>query len=147
MKENPMKESEERALEELKSADDYFEAIGNILEFAGEMEGSERCIKQLDKINVLLCKSLLKKYKYLVGTSKKWTKKQSLFSRIKEHIADRREQKKEDTEFKNYPYSNISIQGNTTDNLDLNHDPKLNDDCGPSDNSKTYIDYDGSPIK
>ena len=98
MKENPMKESEERALEELKSADDYFEAIGNILEFAGEMEGSERCIKYLDKINVLLCKSLLKKYKYLVGTSKKWTKKQSLFSRIKEHIADRREQKKEDTE-------------------------------------------------
>lgn len=93
-----MKESEERALEELKSADDYFEAIGNILEFAGEMEGSERCIKYLDKINVLLCKSLLKKYKYLVGTSKKWTKKQSLFSRIKEHIADRREQKKEDTE-------------------------------------------------
>lgn len=93
-----MKESEERALEELKSADDYFEGIGNILEFAREMEGSERCIKYLDKIIVLLCKSLLKKYKYLVGISKKWTKKQSLFSRIKEHIADRREQKKEDTE-------------------------------------------------
>ena len=55
--------------------------------------------------------------------------------------------KKEDTGFKNYPYSTISVHGNTTDNIDLNHDPKLNDDCGPSDNSKTYIDYDGSPIK
>ena len=55
--------------------------------------------------------------------------------------------KKEDTEFKNYPYSIISVHGNTTDNIDLNHDPKINDDCGPSDNSKTYIDYDGSLIK
>lgn len=56
------------------------------------------------------------------------------------------ENKKEETSFKNYPYSNITIDGNTTENINLNNDPELSNDNLNNDNSKTYVDYNGSPI-
>lgn len=54
---------------------------------------------------------------------------------------------REDTSFKNYPYSTITVNGNTASKEELNYDPELHDDCRPSDNSRTYIDYDGSTIE
>lgn len=53
----------------------------------------------------------------------------------KQSYIDKEEQ---DTSFKNYPYDKKMIDPSTVD---------IDSDCGPQDNSKTYIDYDGSKIK
>lgn len=44
----------------------------------------------------------------------------------------------QDRSFKNYPYNDKIIDPSTV---------KIDDDCGEKDNSKTYIDYDGSKIE
>lgn len=48
-----------------------------------------------------------------------------------------REKVEQDTSFKNYPYNKKMIDPSTVD---------IDDDCGPQDNSKTYIDWDDTPI-
>lgn len=57
------------------------------------------------------------------------------------------EKERMDTGFKNYPYYDITIDGNSSSKNELNNDPKLDEECRGKDNSKTYIDYDGSPIE
>lgn len=53
---------------------------------------------------------------------------------------------REDTSYKNYPYSSITLDNNSSAREELNHDQYLNEECGPHDNSKTFIDYDGTTI-
>lgn len=54
---------------------------------------------------------------------------------------------KEDTSFKNYPYSSITLDGNSSSKEELNYDTNLHDDCASQDNSRTYVDYDGTSIE
>lgn len=50
------------------------------------------------------------------------------------------QKEQEDKSYKNYPYETNYNESN------LNKDPKIHKDCGPQDNSKTVIDYDGTSI-
>lgn len=50
------------------------------------------------------------------------------------------QKEQEDKSYKNYPYETNYNEGK------LNKDPKIHKDCGPQDNSKTFIDYDGTLI-
>ena len=92
-----MLEKEERASEELRTLDDYFEELNKILSLMGEIDGSG-AVEDLDKIITQLCKAMLKKYKYILKISAKWRKRQGFVSRLKDSFKSMKESKEEKKE-------------------------------------------------
>lgn len=85
-----MTEREERELEKLKTVKDYFNALEEVFDLAGEVPD-----KQLEKLVALLMKNLRKKYKYIIRISKSFRHRQNIFSKFR----DKRFEKERDAEY------------------------------------------------
>lgn len=85
-----MTEREERNLEKLKSVKDYFNALEEVFDLAGEVPD-----KQLEKLVALLMKNLRKKYKYIIRISRSYRRRQNIFSVFK----DKKFEKERDAEY------------------------------------------------
>lgn len=85
-----MTEREERELEKLKTVKDYFNALEDVFDLAGEVPD-----KQLEKLVALLMKNLRKKYKYIIRISKPFRHRQNIFSKFR----DKRFEKERDAKY------------------------------------------------
>ena len=85
-----MTEREERNLEKLKTVKDYFNALEEVFDLAGEVPD-----KQLEELVALLMKNLRKKYKYIIRISKPYRRRQNIFSVFK----DKKFEKERDAEY------------------------------------------------
>lgn len=83
-----MTEREMRDFERLKTVDDYMNEIQKIAEMSESIENND-----VDEILQMLVGGLKKKYKYIIKQSVQYTRPQGLFSRLRDALTERREQK------------------------------------------------------
>lgn len=83
-----MTEREMRDFERLKTVDDYMNEIQKLAEMSESIENDD-----VDEILSMLVGGLKKKYKYIIKQSVQYTRPQGLFSRLRDALTERREQK------------------------------------------------------
>ena len=84
-----------RSYEELRTVEDYLNEFSNITGLAGELDGAtEETLTHIEKVLTILSKGLEAKYKYIDKISRKWRKKQGLFSRIHDTMIEKQEAKR-----------------------------------------------------
>lgn len=83
-----MTEREMRDFERLKTVDDYMNEIQKLAEMSESIENDD-----VDEILRMLVGGLKKKYKYIIKQSVQYTRPQGLFSRLRDALTERREQK------------------------------------------------------
>ncbi len=83
-----------REYEELRTIDDYIQAYQDIADIAVNFSGaSDEVTKYFSETLLILSKSFKKKIKYIVNGSRKWRRRQSLFSKYRDYLAEKQEQK------------------------------------------------------
>lgn len=91
-----------REAEELRTVEDYMYEYQKICGLASELSGAGNdTILHIENILNTLSKALDKKYKYMVSRSKKWTRRQGLFSKIRDTMIERQEAKRLKQELEN----------------------------------------------
>ena len=91
-----------RSYEELRTVEDYMNEFANITGLAGELDGANKeTVAHIDKVLAILSKGLEAKYKYIDKISRKWRKRQGLFSRIHDTLIERQESKRLKQELEN----------------------------------------------
>lgn len=83
-----MTEREMRDFERLKTVDDYMNEIQKLAEMSESIENDD-----VDEILSMLVGGLKKKYKYIIKQSVQYTRPQGLFSRLRDALTERKEQK------------------------------------------------------
>ena len=83
-----MTEREMRDFERLKTVDDYMNEIQKLAEMSESIENDD-----VDEILRMLVGGLKKKYKYIIKQSVQYTRPQGLFSRLRDALTERKEQK------------------------------------------------------
>lgn len=91
-----------REAEELRTVEDYMYEYQKICSLASELSGAgDGIMIYLEDILITLSKALNKKYKYRVSRSKKWTRRQGLFSKIRDTMLEKQEAKRLKQELEN----------------------------------------------
>lgn len=85
-----MTDKEQREQEKLKSPEDYILAIKTV---SSAICNAKKADKKVDDILLMLADALYDKYKYIISLSKPYRKKQSVWSKISDYFAIRRERK------------------------------------------------------
>ena len=88
-----MTDKEQREQEKLKSPEDYILAIKTV---SSAICNAKKADKKVDDILFMLAEALYDKYKYIISLSKPYRKKQSVWSKISDYFAIRRERKGKD---------------------------------------------------
>lgn len=83
-----------REYEELRTIDDYVNAYTVISEIASNFSGASQEVEDcFGEILLTLTKSFKKKYEYIDKMSRKWRRKQGIFSKFRDYLAERQEKK------------------------------------------------------
>ncbi len=83
-----------REYEELRTVDDYVNAYSTISEIASNFSGASQEVEDcFGEILLTLTKSFKKKYEYIDKMSRKWRRKQGIFSKFRDYLAERQEKK------------------------------------------------------
>lgn len=83
-----------REYEELRTVDDYVNAYTVISEIASNFSGASQEVEDcFGQILLTLTKSFKKKYEYIDKMSRKWRRKQGIFSKFRDYLAERQEKK------------------------------------------------------
>lgn len=83
-----------REYEELRTVDDYVNAYSIISEIASNFSGaSDEVANCFGEILLTLTKSFKKKCEYIDKMSRKWRRKQGVFSKFRDYLAERQEKK------------------------------------------------------
>lgn len=85
-----MTDKEQREQEKLKTPEDYILAIKTV---SSAICNAKKADKKVDDILFMLAEALYDKYKYIISLSKPYRKKQSVWSKISDYFAIRRERK------------------------------------------------------
>lgn len=85
-----MTDKEQRENEKLKSPEDYILAIRTV---STAICNAKKADKKVDDILFMLAEALYDKYKYIIALSRPYRKKQSVWSKISDYFALRRERK------------------------------------------------------
>ncbi len=85
-----MTDKEQREHEKLKTPEDYILAIRTV---SSAICNAKKADKKVDDILLMLADALYDKYKYIISLSKPYRKKQSVWSKISDYFAIRRERK------------------------------------------------------
>ena len=85
-----MTDKEQREHEKLKTPEDYILAIKTV---SSAICNAKKADKKVDDILLMLADALYDKYKYIISLSKPYRKKQSVWSKISDYFAIRRERK------------------------------------------------------
>ena len=85
-----MTDKEQREQEKLKSPEDYILAIRTV---STAICNAKKADKKVDDILFMLAEALYDKYKYIIALSRPYRKKQSVWSKISDYFALRRERK------------------------------------------------------
>lgn len=88
-----MTDKEQREQEKLKSPEDYILAIRTV---STAICNAKKADKKVDDILFMLAEALYDKYKYIIALSRPYRKKQSVWSKISDYFAIRRERKGKD---------------------------------------------------
>lgn len=88
-----MTDKEQREHEKLKTPEDYILAIKTV---SSAICNAKKADKKVDDILFMLAEALYDKYKYIISLSKPYRKKQSVWSKISDYFAIRRERKGKD---------------------------------------------------
>ena len=101
-----MTDKEQREQEKLKSPEDYILAIRTV---STAICNAKKADKKVDDILFMLAEALYDKYKYIISLSKPYRKKQSVWSKISDYFAIRREMKGKDqqTHAENEQYDDV----------------------------------------
>lgn len=94
-------EKRQRSLEELVTTEDYLSEIALIMDLGSQLQGATEVIVSIleDTIN-LLAKGVKEKEKYKMKVSKRWRRRQGLFSKIRDTLIERQETKRLKQELK-----------------------------------------------
>ena len=83
-----------REYEELRTIDDYVNAYSVISEIASNFSGASAEVANcFGEILLTLTKSFKKKFEYIDKMSRKWRRKQGVFSKFRDYLAERQEKK------------------------------------------------------
>ena len=83
-----------REYEELRTVDDYVNAYTVISEIASNFSGASQEVEDcFGEILLSLTKSFKKKCEYIDKKSRKWRRKQGIFSKFRDYLAERQEKK------------------------------------------------------
>ena len=83
-----------REYEELRTVDDYVNAYAVISEIASNFSGASQEVEDcFGEILLSLTKSFKKKCEYIDKKSRKWRRKQGIFSKFRDYLAERQEKK------------------------------------------------------
>ena len=101
-----MTDKEQREHEKLKTPEDYILAIKTV---STAICNAKKADKKVDDILFMLAEALYDKYKYIISLSKPYRKKQSVWSKISDYFAIRRERKGKDqqTHAENEQYDDV----------------------------------------
>ena len=101
-----MTDKEQREQEKLKTPEDYILAIKTV---SSAICNAKKADKKVDDILLMLAEALYDKYKYIISLSKPYRKKQSVWSKISDYFAIRREMKGKDqqTHAENEQYDDV----------------------------------------
>mgnify|MGYP001863525840 CR=1 FL=1 len=91
-----------RENEQLRYISDYYDALEEAREFASNISNNAVAVKASEKVINIFYKALQQKAKYIVKSSSKWRKKQSIFSKIADIKKERKELKKENDKTRAY---------------------------------------------
>lgn len=95
-------EKRQRSFEELRTKADYFEEISNLTSLASELSGAnEKTIECIEEVIQLVVQGFKKKEKYILSISKKWSRRQGLFAKIRDTLIERQETKRLKQELEN----------------------------------------------
>lgn len=88
-------EKRQRSLEELVTTEDYLSEIALIMDLGSQLQGStEVIVSILEDTIKLLVKGIKEKEKYKMKVSKRWRRRQGLFSKIRDTLIERQETKR-----------------------------------------------------
>lgn len=94
-------EKRQRSLEELVTTEDYLSEIALIMDLGSQLQGAtEVIVSILEDTIKLLVKGIKEKEKYKMKVSKRWRRKQGLFSKIRDTLIERQETKRLKQELK-----------------------------------------------
>lgn len=97
-----MTEKRLRSLEELRTKADYIEEIHGLAELASELAGAnDKTVKCIEEVIQLVVQAFKRKEKYTLSISKKWSRRQGLFSKIHDTLIERQETKRLKQELEN----------------------------------------------
>ena len=87
-------EMSQREDEVLRTVDDYVNAYSTISEIASNFSGASQEVADcFGEILLTLTKSFKKKCEYIDKMSRKWRRKQGIFSKFRDYLAERQERK------------------------------------------------------
>ncbi len=97
-----MTEKRQRSFEELRTKADYFEEINSLAALASELAGAnDKTVKCIEEVIQLVMQAFKKKEKYVLAISSKWRRRQGLFSKIRDTLIERQENKRLKQELEN----------------------------------------------